>query len=82
MRFEKPPAPPVVPGPDGATAPVVEAQCVACKRRGTDVVCEYVRGELLWLCPDGAACASRYRGGVSPATYAAGLRGELLAVAP
>jgi len=34
------------------------------------------------LCRDAMACCDRYRGGASPETYAAGLRGELLAVAP
>jgi hypothetical protein len=36
---------------------------------------------MLVLCLDATACCERYRGGVSPETYAAGLRGELLAVA-
>lgn len=69
--------PVVVPGPDGATPGELPA-CVAC---GCSTALRVPAGELV-LCLDAAACCDRYRGGVSPATYAAGLRGELLAVAP
>lgn len=70
-------APVVVPGLDGAT-PGEPAACVAC---GSLEASRAPSGELV-LCLDAAACCDRYRSGVSPATYAAGLRGELLAVAP
>jgi hypothetical protein len=38
--------------------------------------------DLVVLCVDAAACCNRYRRGVSAESYAAGLRGEILAVAP
>jgi hypothetical protein len=39
-------------------------------------------GEWIIVCHDGHACAERYRQGASPESYAAGLRGEILGVAP
>jgi hypothetical protein len=41
-----------------------------------------LEGVVAVLCLDGHECALRYRDGTSPESYAAGLRGELLAVAP
>lgn len=80
--FQKP-APPVIPGPDGAIVPgSVEAQCDACKRRSVAVHIEWPDSVAIWLCDDVDACSRRYRDGASPESYAAGLRGELLAVAP
>lgn len=70
---------PVVPGPDGArTAPF--PACDACHIDGTRSLRKMV-GELT-LCVDAAECCKRYRAGTSASSYAAGLRGELLAVAP
>jgi hypothetical protein len=34
------------------------------------------------VCLDGHECAKRYRQGMSPESYAAALRGEILAVTP
>jgi len=65
---------PVIPGPDGATA---GGSCDACGKGG--------RFEPLGsdgLCIDFRACIARYRSRASPDSYAAGLRGEILAVAP
>lgn len=67
---------PVVPGPPAE--PALNGPCVAC---GSRTAPRAFRGELL-LCSDAPACGARYRDGTSPETYAAGLRGELLAVAP
>lgn len=74
-------APVVVPGADGA---VIEPQpaCVACGSATASRDAEGVSLVAMMLCTDATACCKRYRGGVSPATYAAGLRGEILAVAP
>jgi hypothetical protein len=73
---------PVVPGPAGATpAPGPVDNCVACQAGDDNGVLRVREGELV-LCLDPLACTDRYRGGVSPETYAAGLRGDLLAVAP
>lgn len=74
---------PVSPGPAGAERRPLPP-CDAC---GTDAdatrVPVVVGPDLVaTLCRDAAACARRYRGGASPASYAAGLRGELLGVAP
>ena len=64
---------------DNATPPPFPS-CDACKIGGTRSLRAW-RGDLV-LCVDAAECAKRYRGGVSAETFAAGLRGELLAVAP
>lgn len=74
-------APVVVPGEDGVVVGPQPA-CVACGSVTTSRDVEGVSLVAMLLCLDAAACARRYRGGVSPATYAAGLRGELLAVGP
>lgn len=73
---------PIVVGNDTPTQGPPHA-CVAC---GTDVAARVpaVLGEIgaAVLCRDAAAGCARYRGGASPASYGAALRGELLAVAP
>jgi hypothetical protein len=74
-------APVVVPGADGAVV-LPPPACVAC---GSTTAARGVEGVsllALMLCDDAAACARRYRLGTSPESYAAGLRGEILAVAP
>lgn len=69
----------VLPGLAGG----VLGPCDACGiREGAGRTRKIVDREWLLLCDDAAACAKRYRRGVSPGTFAAGLRGELLAVAP
>jgi hypothetical protein len=78
---------PVIPGPDRPAEPrrPVTPACSACGygdpngvlRRA--VVVDRVR---LIVCVDWSACTRRYRDGTSPQSYAAGLRGEILAVAP
>lgn len=73
--------PPVVPGPDGANRGPAPA-CDACGSDSANRTAGLLEGIAAVLCVDACACALRYRRGVSPATYAAGLRGELLAVAP
>lgn len=76
--------PPVVPGPDGAVRAiaVTEAQCTACLNVSTATHIEWLGDMSARLCDDADACTNRYRDGASPESYAAGLRGELLAVAP
>jgi hypothetical protein len=69
------PVVPVVPGPDGPREPPFA--CGACGKGG---LYEQLDDDL--LCVDFKACIKRWRGDMSPDTYAAGLRGELLAVAP
>lgn len=76
---------PVVPGPDGAQAvgiAVVLGACDACGTRSAARAKVAVDMSVIVLCTDASACCDRYRGHVSPETYAAGLRGELLGVAP
>lgn len=65
-------------GPGVVAEPALNGPCVACRSCAAP---RAFRGELL-LCTDAAACCARYRDGASAETYAAGLRGELLAVAP
>jgi hypothetical protein len=76
------PKAPVVPGPDGAT-PAAIPPCLAC---GSSTVLRVPAvledGSAAVVCHDGGECAKRYRGGASPASYAAALRGEILGVAP
>ncbi len=74
-------APVVVPGPEGATPGVVPA-CVACGCDTVTRVPAVLAGGAVVLCLDSGECAKRYRNGTSPESYAAALRGELLAVAP
>lgn len=73
---------PVIAGPDGAT-PGVIPPCVAC---GCSTVLRVpavlADGTAAVVCHDGHECAVRYRRGASPASYAAGLRGEILGIAP
>lgn len=70
-------------GVDGARQdPVMETRCDACGQRGTGMDLRWLDGIAVSLCTDVTDCSARYRGGVSAETYAAGLRGELLAVAP
>lgn len=66
-----------------AESPPVVPPCTACGTTGsgTRVPMPIAGGETIIVCHDGHECAVRYRGGVSPETYAAGLRGELLGVA-
>jgi len=68
--------PVVIPGPDGAGRADVLA-CGACGKGGL-----YEALDDNSLCVDFRACIARWRGTLSPETYAAGLRGEILAVAP
>lgn len=74
-----------------ATVPAVPADrpvtedCAACGRGDRNGVLrtrQVVDGVDMALCLDYFACAERYRGRVSPASYGAALRGEILAVAP
>lgn len=76
--------PPVVPGPDGAVQLIAktEAQCVACLNVSSATHIDWLGDMSARLCNDANACTNRYRDGVSPESYAAALRGELLAVAP
>ncbi len=74
-------APVVVPGPDGASVGIVPA-CVACGCSTVTRVPMVSDAEALVLCLDAVECTRRYRSGASPESFAAGLRGELLAVAP
>ena len=74
-------APVVVPGPDGATPAAVPA-CVACGSSTVirvPVVLDEVGAAV--VCLDATECAKRYRRGVSPESYAAELRGEILTAA-
>jgi hypothetical protein len=65
------------------TVPVVpDEECAACSTGRSARAREVVDGIDVVLCLDALTCAANYRGGVTPATYGAGLRGELLAVAP
>jgi hypothetical protein len=77
-------SPPVIPGPDGATRPRTVPACVPCGTTGsgTRVPLQIEGGEWIIVCHDGHACAERYRQGASAESYAAGLRGEILGVAP
>ena len=77
-----PAGPVVVPGPAGATVGIIPS-CVACgSDRTTRVPVLLGDGSCGVACADAHGCAVRYRAGASPASYAAGLRGEILAVAP
>lgn len=82
MRFTGS-APVVVPGPAGIER-AERPNCDACETDADPTRTLHVVGPDLAvvLCRNAAACARRYRRGVSPETFAAGLRGELLAVAP
>ncbi len=82
---------PVVDGPQNVVPPaqheqiVPAAPCSACGYGDRNGVIRRVvirDGVRMSLCVDWQACTGRWRGGVSPGTYAAGLRGEILAVAP
>jgi hypothetical protein len=76
------PAPVVVPSPDGAT-PGIVPPCVACGSSAvTRVPTLLGDGSCAVVCLDGTECAPRYRRGATPESYAAALRGEMLAVAP
>jgi hypothetical protein len=72
---------PSVPIVAGAPPEDIEP-CAACGSDDALRATTTVNGITMLLCHDFVACAQRYRQGVSPATYAAGLRGELLAVTP
>lgn len=78
----RPPEVPAVAGPDGAT-PGEIPPCLAC---GSSTVLRVPAvledGSAAVVCQDGHECAKRYRRGASPASYAAGLRGEILGVTP
>jgi hypothetical protein len=56
---------------------VKRARCAACGE-SAEVVVEGVEGIATTLCVDFRACAARFREGVSPATYGAVLRGDIL----
>jgi hypothetical protein len=73
----------VIPGRDGAH-PGAVPPCDACGTTGSGTRVPFIisENEAIVLCLDGHECATRYRHGASPESYAAGLRGELLAVAP
>lgn len=76
---------PVAPGPEGAQLPSLPIPaCAACGTTGsaTRVPMRISDDEAIVICLDGHECGVRYRAGMSPESYAAGLRGELLAVAP
>lgn len=84
LRKGKPPASePVVPGPDGARRGDIPP-CVPCGASGGVLRVPMILpdGEAIVVCLDGHECAKRYRRGASPASYAAGLRGEILGIAP
>lgn len=74
--------PPYVAGQDGARPGTLRA-CVACgamaKTVGATVPLKGMDG---WVCADFTACVVRYRQGVSPESFAAGLRGEILGITP
>lgn len=61
-----------------------ELTCDACGRTGTrqDLQVALVGDMRVTTCVDYVQCVATYRRDVSPESYAAGLRGELLAVAP
>lgn len=70
-----------------AAGPAAPESCAACGAGptgpGAPAILREVHGEVdMALCFDFLACTRRYRQGISPAAYAAGLRGEVLAVAP
>jgi hypothetical protein len=56
--------------------------CVACGTTDGVRVPAVLQAGAVALCRDAGACCARYRRGVSPQTYAAALRGEILGVAP
>lgn len=65
------------------TAPVlVPPPCSACGSSARGRHARLIDTVMVMLCDDVAGCTVAYRGGVSPETFAAGLRGEILAVAP
>lgn len=74
-------AAPIIAGPSGAKQGPVPP-CAACRSDTVTRVPAVLGTEGAVLCLDAAECCGRYRGGVSPASYGAALRGELLAVAP
>lgn len=72
----------VVPGRDGARRGPVPP-CDACGTNGSGTrIPAVLEGVVMVLCFDAGACALRYREGASPESYAAALRGDLLAVTP
>jgi hypothetical protein len=78
---------PAAPGPSVGIAVVPgretdPQECSACRSMTAPAAHSVVDGIELALCLDFAGCAARYRGGTSPSSYAAALRGELLGVAP
>lgn len=81
---ENPPPVPVMPGPEGEQAAVAGiGPCQACGSRERPRRLRWPDGDTLFpLCADFAACCRAYRNGASPESYAAGLRGEILGVAP
>lgn len=62
--------------------PGLNGACTACGTKAGPREQIYV--DLVWLvvCTDPAECVERYRQGTSAESYAAALRGEILAVAP
>jgi hypothetical protein len=72
----------VITGPDGPAQGTIPP-CVACGCSTVLRVPAVVGPDMaVVICHDATECTKRYRKGASPASYAAGLRGELLAVAP
>jgi hypothetical protein len=78
VRPAKPLPTPVVPGRE----PAPTAACSACSADRTTRVREVRAGIELVLCLDAHGCCVRYRRSTTPESYAAALRGEILAVAP
>jgi hypothetical protein len=73
--------PPVIPGPDGARRGPAP-RCDACWSITSNRARDNAEGIVLVLCVDVAECTQRYRHGASAESFAAGLRGEMLAVTP
>jgi len=62
--------------------PVGVQPCVACTAdRTTRIPVLLGDGSCSVVCSDAHGCAVRYRGGVSPESYAAELRGDILTAA-
>lgn len=75
------PATPVNPGPDGARKGSA-LKCNACGSQTANRAPRVVGRDIVaMLCVDAAECCKRYRRGASPESYAAALRGEILAAA-
>lgn len=82
LNLIRKPEPVIVPGAGGATQGP-RPPCDACGTDADPTRCLHVVGPdlVVILCRDASACAHRYRKGVSPASYAAELRGDILTAA-